>query len=510
MSQFISPVATNNTSNNSPNLRDESFLEMKNFLYSLEKNLRDKELTITNLKNEISNQEKNKISLNQELEKRDNLIKELSFSLENLKNQVKQYQNRINELEVENRQLNYSNIELNQRNKSLLSSKTSLNKGNDIYEISNKLDEIEITKTKLEFDNVKLVNRINEIESEYNNEINLLTKIKDNEIVQLQKTILSLEKQLKSNINQNNLNEQNQNSFDNNNNNQFSSKFIIEQISSFEKKIKKLNDEIFNLQKENKNMENKLKENKIEIEHKDKFIQQLRLKVDDSEALFHQKINELKINHNDYLIEAKESQNEIEKLIYEKDKLMKENNQLKSNFQKFNIGLKETNDLFEEKTKSFNNVINTYNNKLKEYRNKVQQLKIKINELHNEKQELLKKISNLNEDKEKLLKKQIKRNNNKSVQLNSNRFFNNIPNNYNELNSNFLSLTPKNEQYKILNNDINSFRSNQVMINNNLINNVNDPFYQSQYKSLNEFKKVLTKVDENLKQDYTKLTEEEL
>ena len=86
MSQFISPVATNNTSNNSPNLRDESFLEMKNFLYSLEKNLRDKELTITNLKNEIS------------------------FSLENLKNQVNQYQNRINELEVENRQLNYSNI----------------------------------------------------------------------------------------------------------------------------------------------------------------------------------------------------------------------------------------------------------------------------------------------------------------------------------------------------------------------------------------------------------------
>ncbi len=71
-------------------------------------------------------------------------------------------------------------------------------------------------------------------------------------------------------------------------------------------------------------------------------------------------------------------------------------------------------------------------------------------------------------------------------------------------------MTPKNEAYKILNNDINSFRSNQVMINNNLINNVNDPFYRSQCKSLNEFKKVLTKVDENLKQDYTKLTEEEL
>ena len=38
MSQFISPVTMNNTSNNSPNLGDESFLEMKNFLYSLEKN----------------------------------------------------------------------------------------------------------------------------------------------------------------------------------------------------------------------------------------------------------------------------------------------------------------------------------------------------------------------------------------------------------------------------------------------------------------------------------------
>ena len=44
--------------------------------------------------------------------------------------------------------------------------------------------------------------------------------------------------------------------------------------------------------------------------------------------------------------------------------------------------------------------------------------------------------------------------------------------------------------------------NNNLIINNNLNNNsnfnINDPFYESQQKSLDEFKKVLSIVDQNL------------
>ena len=93
------------------------------------------------------------------------------------------------------------------------------------------------------------MNRIEELQSEYENQINLFSKIKNGEIQQLQKIISSLEKELKSNMNQNNINEQNKFNQDNNNN-QYSL-FIIEQISGFELKIKELNELVFNLQKEN-------------------------------------------------------------------------------------------------------------------------------------------------------------------------------------------------------------------------------------------------------------------
>ena len=71
------------------------------------------------------NLEQDKISLIQELDKKDSIINEILNLLENFKNQCKQNQNKINELESENRILNYSNIELTQRNKSLTLTKYS-------------------------------------------------------------------------------------------------------------------------------------------------------------------------------------------------------------------------------------------------------------------------------------------------------------------------------------------------------------------------------------------------
>ncbi len=42
-------------------------------------------------------------------------------------------------------------------------------------------------KNKLEFDNRKLNNKINDLQNEFDNEINLLNKIKNGEIQQLKK-----------------------------------------------------------------------------------------------------------------------------------------------------------------------------------------------------------------------------------------------------------------------------------------------------------------------------------
>ena len=208
MSQLISPMVSVNTTNISQNYKDDSFSEMKNYLIILEKNLKDKEIEISNLQIKISNLEQNKLIQTKELEKQNSLLIELTNSLEKLKDQNKQFQNKINELESDNRNLTYSNIELNQKNKSLNTIKESIKNNNNnniisnsqFIELSNKLDEMEIIKKQLEFENTKLINRLNQLEIEYNEEIKLINKIKNSETQQLQKTISSLEKELNENI----------------------------------------------------------------------------------------------------------------------------------------------------------------------------------------------------------------------------------------------------------------------------------------------------------------------
>ena len=56
------------------------------------------------------------------------------------------------------------------------------------------------------------------------------------------------------------------------------SKLVIEQVSTFENKITLLNEEIFNLKKENKLLTNQNIDSKISNEHKDIFIEELQKK----------------------------------------------------------------------------------------------------------------------------------------------------------------------------------------------------------------------------------------
>ena len=535
MSFYNSPIFSPNTLNiSSITPKGDTFSQMKTYIFELEQNQNNQQMEINNLKNIISNLEQEKLFLTQENERKENTIKNLSTSNENLKLNSNQYQSRITELEKINASLNYNNIELTQKNKSLSLTNDSIMKSKNIsselLSIYDRLDEVEIIKSKLEFDNKNLVNQLNEIQKQYNNEVNMLNKLKNLEIQQLNKTILNLTNNLNSNIEKNRIEQQNINNSQIQNQN---SHFIIEQVSGLENTINNLNEELFNLQKENKNLKNQINDYSNEIEHKNQLIQELKFKIDNSEEEYQQKINEFKINNEDNISYAKESQNQIEQLIYERDDLFNKYNELKNNYDQINLGLQETNNLFNEKTQSFNKVINAYNAKIREYKSKIQLLKTKIKELTDEKLDLEKKIDKINDNKEKNLHNKLKSalsidySNNELNNLNT--YNNNIyqnkirtshslnKNNNNTYNQNVINrnnLSPYYDNSPLnLNNENLSYKSYVNYTNYNinpLIQNsymeTDDPFSASQHKSLDLFRNILSKVDESLRNNKNYIT----
>ena len=196
MLQSISPITGNNTINKSLNfpIDNNQFSEIKNYILDLEKNLKNQEFEINNLKNTILTQEQEKLKYKYDLEKKESIIQELQTQIENYKNQSNQYQEKINELDNENNKINYTIIELTQKNQTLSSNGNNNNNQipNQYLTLSDRLDEVEIIKHKLEFDNTKLNNKINELLIQHDNEIKLLTKLKNGEINQLEKIIFSL------------------------------------------------------------------------------------------------------------------------------------------------------------------------------------------------------------------------------------------------------------------------------------------------------------------------------
>ena len=287
MSEVISQITENNKqieSNLNLPKENNGFEEMKNYILTLENKLKNQELENFNLKNIISQKEQEKLNYKQNIEKQENKIQELTSQLENYKFQLNKYQNKINEIENENRTLNYNIIELTQKNKSLLEKESYINNKNELsnqhLSISNRLDEIEIIKSKLEFDNTKLINKIKDLQYEYDNQITLLTKIKNGEIEKLEKVISSLHELINNNIQQNALKEHNTI-----NNQTNYSQILIEQISGFELKVSELNNKLFNIQKENINLKNQINKLLNDNQNKNNLIQELKQKMSNNEGM---------------------------------------------------------------------------------------------------------------------------------------------------------------------------------------------------------------------------------
>ena len=359
---------------------EENYSEMKLYIQKVESALNNFKLENENLKQTISNLEKEKLNLSSNLEQKDISLSELTQIFENLKRKENEYEIKISELEKKNEELNYKILELTQKNKSLLSTNETLiqnpNFSNDkkqLLELTEKLDETEISKQKIEFEKKMLENKINDLQNQHENEIKLLSKLKNGEIQQLQKTISSLTNDINNNMKKISfLNENN-----NNLNNGKYSQIVIEQVSNLENKIKLLNEEIYNLKKENKLLNNQYIDSNIANEHKDRFIEELQNRISEIEENFNLKINKIQIDSENNITQFQESKNQVEQLLIEREELLKQNRDLRNGFEIFNVNIKEANDLFNQKTQSFSNIINSYNLKLKEYKNKIIQLKKK-------------------------------------------------------------------------------------------------------------------------------------
>ena len=528
---------------NSPSMQVHNFLESN---YPQEENFPDMKLYIQNyeerfnniqnendaLKNTISNLEKEKLSLLNDLEQKDISLSELTQILENFKRNESEDKSKIQELEENNKELNYQIIQISQKNKSLNAtlqtffqspnSNLQQNTVSQILQLQNKLDEVEISKQKVEFENRCLNDKINEIQSKFENEIKLTKDLKNREILGLQKRISSLNNNLNATMRKSSYEINKNNNINNNINN---NPILIEQLTNLENKIKILNEDNFNLQKENKLLTNENIESKIANEHKDKFINELQNKISEIEEQFKLEINGIQMNTEENATKVKQSQNQVEQLLIEREEVLKQNQKLKNGVEYFNVNIKELNDLMNKKIQSSFNVINSYNLKLKEYRAKINQLKQRINEQNSEIQKLKKQNQMLKENKQKLIEGKLLNNsiplrspslpsykvnssfaNNSNYNtmssnnnLMSNNNINNIQNINPQINSQFKDDFAFNQNNNYNNYEINSNQHIRGLVSeSNIISNLDDPYTVYQQKSLLNFKNVLSKVDQEL------------
>ena len=366
-----------------------------------------------------------------------------------------------------------------------------------LSEIQCKLDESEEKKLKIEFDNRTLKMQIDSLKEDKENEIKLLKKVQDKEKETYNKTIENLKQQLNESylkLNKKNLNNEDINK--NNNNKLFS------QIKDYEKKLRKSDDENFNLRKENQKLKNKIGELNIIINSKEELNQQLKSDYENTLEALKEKTDVYEQNYYQQNEKYDEDTiNTINTLTAENERLLRENEQFKANYAQINNNAIESNNLFNQKKQEFETTVQKQKKKLIEYKHKIASLKMKINELYDE-------LHNSY--------------NNNNYNTNNNNINNNI--NYNSNNSNYNSSKNLNrvntfesnsdrdnihkEKIKIpnipkSNNKGNSTKnldiSHHSKNNSSIILNFENSEDTEQLKFLEKYKQTLSRVDEDLK-----------
>ena len=161
--------------------KDNELFELKSYVNKLEQQLKNFQSENENLINLNNYLQKEKIELNASIELKEITINQQMELLDNLKKKNENSDLRINELEKINQELNYLYIELNQKDKSdneKVDFDKNKNKIDQLIKFSQQVDSLSIIKSRLEHDNRILVNKINYIQLEHENEINMLKKFK--------------------------------------------------------------------------------------------------------------------------------------------------------------------------------------------------------------------------------------------------------------------------------------------------------------------------------------------
>ena len=476
--------------------KNEDYLEMKNQIISLEQNNKILQTENEKLLNSNHSLQKERIELNALNDTKENTIREQITILDNLKLKNEKYENRIIDLEKINSDLNYEIIDLNQKNKTLIENQNILLQSvnqKDLTEklinLSQQLDNLAIIKSRLEYDNKILISKINTLQLEHENKINMLNIIHDSEIKKKNKVITNLQNglsQLKLNSNHINNNILNTSSI-------IHPQSLMEEFAIFEKKTKIIKDDNVKLYSINNDLQNKIKIYENNKEKDENIIKNLQNQLKDFEEELKIKIEE---NNNRF----KENQFNFEKCIQEREELIKQNNNYKNAYDNLNNNIKDTTELFNQKIKSFKNIISNYNLKIRELEMKLEELN-QQNELLNLENEKLKRTNQRYEKRDIYLAKKIPIIKKRNLSINGS--------GKNLLNNSINSSNRKNNNNDNINNNfnINEYNNNSYSISNvkginegNILtyNNLDDPFVINQQQSLENFKNVLQRVDENL------------
>jgi hypothetical protein len=294
----------------------------------------------------------------------------------NLKKQNNFYLEKIKELQLQNKKIGKELIEY--KNKLKLINNKNLNQNSNLNVIPNnielikldsKIHEYESLISKLNLEKKILESRIENMQKDNQNEINLLTNYKNSEIQSYKKIINDLKNKEKSNINNINLNKKIYN-----NKIEEDSKFYLDKIKIFQQNNDQLSENIFRLEEENKNLKNEIDKSNLNSKYKDEIIKNLNDKMISFKNEYNGLINSLENDYN-------QSQLQVQHLFSENEKLMKENNDMEMGIKMMNEKVKDSLIMYDNKKNQFIKEVQAYKNKLNEYKIKIITLKRRVDEL---------------------------------------------------------------------------------------------------------------------------------
>lgn len=319
----------------------------------------------------------------------------------------------------------------------------------EINKLSSRINELEIEKARLSFENKTLQIRLEQIASDTNDELEMNKEFYEKTLTSYQKTIANLHKQIMENSEKESIKLK-----------QFSNEFtskqsitnqdLIMQLNEISSKIKAYDSENYILNKKAQYYQEEIAEYKIYSANKDRIIAKLQKDIEDLVIEYKKKLECAESNVEMRNKEIEEVRQKNDELTRELTDLTAQNNELQIGFEEMANNLQETNDIVQNKIIVFENDLNRETEKNKLYKEKIIQLKRKINQL------------------------------------------------YDNIESNKEPIHQGNQQEQRMNQDNNTLKNNSEHVNIASTIQIDDPYENSQRKSIEDYKEVLKKIDLNL------------